>query len=342
MGNQYWFGRFAASLRGRARPAWLSAIGTIAWAAGASQAGAVPVYAFAADRVEIVVSGATVTPLFTDTRDSAHLVQAAIDYGNTQNDNALDALQAASGAAKPPPQNSFQPVGANAGLARSDVLVTPFGAIDKQTAVGRNVAETYMANVGSGAGSGENEIDFRVTQTSPAAIRFTLFATPGIAVETTTPGDSSAARVSASLEVFDPTGAKKALWLPCGSTGPNKFNNCAAPGNGLTVDAGFAGTVTDLLDPFSLNTAETCNNGNCKKTYQPGAGAAKLGAFLLAANVGRGSNILVSLDVFEADLVSGTELVAIDEPNSLLVLALGLIGVGFAARRKRARSSGKV
>jgi hypothetical protein len=99
MRNQY----FAASFRGRARPAWLSAIGTIAWAAGASQAGAVPVYAFAADRVEIVVSGATVTPLFTDTRDSAHLVQAAIGYGNTQNGNALDALQAASGPAKPPP-----------------------------------------------------------------------------------------------------------------------------------------------------------------------------------------------------------------------------------------------
>jgi hypothetical protein len=220
------------------------------------------------------------------------------------------------------------------------VLVTPFGAIDKQTAVGRNVAETYLANVGSGAGSGEDEIDFRVTQTSPAAIRFTLFATPSIAVETTAAGDSSAARISASLEVFDPTGTKKALWLPCGSAGPN--NNCAAPGNGLTVAAGFAGTVTELLDPFSLNTAETCANADCKKTYQPGAGAGKLGAFLLTANVGQGSNVFVSLDMLEADLVSGTQLVAVDEPDCLFLLALGLIGIGFAAQRKPARSSCKV
>jgi hypothetical protein len=302
------------------------------------RAGAVPITAFSNDRIELLVSGAVVTPLFTSTTDSAHLVQGGVDFGNSQNSAPLDALQAASGPAKPPPQNTFTPIGANAGLARSDVLITPFGAIDKQNAVGRNVAETYLAKPGSGAGSAEDKIDFRVTQNTTTAIRFLLLATPGILVQTTAAGDSSTARIAASLEIFDPTGAKKALWLPCGSTGPAATNNCAVPGNGMTIDAGFAGTLSALLDPFSLNMSETCVNANCKMVYQPGAGPANMGAFLLTANVGMGSNVFVEFDMFEADLVSGTQqMAAVGEPGSLWLLACGLFGLAMIVRRKPSR-----
>jgi hypothetical protein len=87
-----------------------------------------------------------------------------------------------------------------------------------------------------------------------------------------------------------------------------------------------------LLDPFSLNMSETCVNANCKMVYQPGAGPANMGAFLLTANVGMGSNVFVEFDMFEADLVSGTQQVG--EPGTLWLLSCGLVGLAMIVRRK--------
>jgi len=199
----------------------------------------------------------------------------------------------------------------------------------------KNVAETNLTFTGAGAGSAENDVDFRVVQTGAAPITFSLDALPGIDVSTTAAGDSSRARVAASLEVFDPTGAQKALWLPCGATGAAANNNCDQAGNGLTVDPAFAGNVTVVSDPFSLNIDETCEGAGCSASYAPG-----LDTFTLTVNVGAGSNIFVEFNVFEADLVSGTQVAPqqlinifddeVDEPPGLIPLAFGLAGLSMA------------
>jgi hypothetical protein len=316
--------------------ALLTSAGTI------QNAAALPVYAFATDSATLTVSGATVVPLFTSARDTLGFVVGA-GRGFDENTDPLDPPELAAGPAAPPPQNQFGPSTPNIGSTRSDALILPFGRFSANSVTAKNVAETNLTFIGAAADSAENEVDFRVVQTGAAPITFTLDALPGLEVSTTAAGDSSMARIELALEVFDPTGAKKALWLPCGSTGAAVNNNCNQLGNGLTVDAGFAGNVAVTSDPFSLNMAESCAGAGCSDSYSPG-----LDTFALTVNVGAGSNIFVDLDTFEADLASGDQMAPqllvsifddepIDEPSGLIPLASALAGLSMAMiRRHRA------
>jgi hypothetical protein len=187
----------------------LTSAGTI------QNAAALPVYAFATDRLTLTVSGATVVPLFTSSRDTIGFAVGAVpDFA--ENTDPLDPPELAAGPAAPPPQNDFLPSTPNIGSTRSDALILPFSG---NAVTAKGVAETNLTAAGSAADSAENKVDFRVVQTGAAPITFTLDVIPGLEVSTTAAGDSSMARIETALEVFDPTGAKKALWLPCGSTG---------------------------------------------------------------------------------------------------------------------------
>lgn len=301
---------------------------------------ALPAYAFATDSATLGVSGATVVPLFTSARDTlGFVVGAGSDFD--ENTDPRDPPQLAAGPAVPPAENQFGPSTPNIGSTRSDALILPFGRFSANAVTAKNVAETNLTAAGAAANSAENEVNFRVVQTGAAPITFTLDAIPGLEVSTTAAGDTSRARLALALEVFDPSGAKKALWLPCGSTGKAANNNCNQLGNGLNVDAGFAGNVAVTSDPFSLNMAESCAGAGCFDSYSPG-----LDTFSLTVNVGAGSNIFVDLDTFEADLASGNRIVPpllvsifddepIDEPSGLIPLAFGLAGLSMVMVQRR-------
>lgn len=322
----------------KCRFTFVGALALLTTAGFVPNAAAVPVYGFALDyKTTLTVAGATVVPLSTSTRDYAGLVQGA-GSGFVDHTAPLDAMQAEVGPADPPPENDFAPSVPNIGLGRSDVLIAPFGQTSRNSVLASSVAETNLTFTGAGASSAEDVIDFRVVQTGATPISFSLEARPSIDVSTTAAGDSSLARVEVALAVFDPTGAQKALWLPCGATGAAANNNCNQAGNGLTIAPAFAGTVTAVTDPFSLNTKESCTGPNCAASYAPG-----LGTFVLTANVGAGSNIFVELDVFAADLVSGEDVIPpqfvnvfddVDEPSGLIPLAFGLAGLGMVVFRR--------
>ena len=329
------------SIRLKGRVGSVVALATLASTGSMQNAAALPVYAFATERVTLSVSGATVVPLFTSSRDTLGFAVGA-GNGFDENTDPLDPPELAAGPAAPPPQNDFFPSTPNIGSTRSDALIVPFSG---NSVTAKGVAETNLTFIGAAADSAENKVDFRVVQTGAAPITFTLDAIPGLDVSSTAAGDSTMARIEGALEVFDPTGAKKALWLPCGSTGVAASNNCNQPGNGLTVDPGFAGNLAVTSDPFTLNMLQSCAGAGCSDSYSPGADT-----FGLTANVGAGSNIFVELDTFVADLASGDQMVPpllisifddepIDEPSGLVLFGFALSGLSMAMIRRR-RSGG--
>jgi hypothetical protein len=312
-------------------------------------ANAVPVWGYASDITSVFITGATIKSVSTESLDSAHLVQGGMDFKSVSNDNATDAAQAASGPAKPPRENTFEPVGANAGLARGDSRLADFGRrLFPTSAITWNLAEVYLAAAGSGSATGTDILNFQLTQTA-AAITVSIVSNPLMAVETTAAGDVSRAILDYAVTVFDGTNANKkmAIWNPCGMTAPMGavgLNTCGRPGAGLTKDAGFTGTVTVLQDPYTLNNQLDCADAGCVKTYVPkGAGVIPTGQSKISINVGIGKTIDADINAFESVLVSGTQLAApqplpqlVAEPASLAVSTVGLValcGVVSCSRR---------
>jgi len=294
---------------------------------GTGRALAVPVIAVSANpylKLQVLGLGVTVAPNKTNTTDAAHLVQEKdgkpVDYGSVSNDDATDAKQAASGPGKPPAENTFgRAIFSGPGLARSDVKVYPFDRL-LRSRTGANVAEVYLAAPGTGSGSAEDTMDFSVTQSGAAPIdfRFESLAFDVNAI-TTSVGDIARAQLAASLQVTDPSGKKKALWLPGGSTGQAADNNCAIAGNGLTVDPGFAGTVRIINDPGTLNKTVTCADAGCDRVYH---------SFFplyydLSVNVGMGNTVSAEVNMYEAVFVSGVAAAKISEPSSFIPLLAG-------------------
>jgi hypothetical protein len=263
-------------------------------------------YAYSLDQV----SGLSFSNSTAQLQQSLLDNQASVEgFGRDEHINPVDPLQAKSGPGSFPDENYFQSWGKTHGqYARADSLLKNF---DIGNITGYNVAEVFSQS--EAYADARVYLDFALTVKDLAQpITMSMSAFPIMLASTDLGYESSQAQLAFTITLRDPhTDRILFQWTPNGTKKDFVLNQ---------------GTVTDVVDPFSLNTSISCS-GECRKSYQ----FVERNQFSIRYRnpAVKTYDVTVSWDEF-AKAES-------PEPSSLLLLASGMVGLMRSLGRQRSR-----
>lgn len=189
-------------------------------------------------------------------------------------------------------------------IAESNVVYSGFGDAD-----GRNISSTTVSLgilVGSDCATHDCRISFSFEADPYIRAALDALAKPGSVARGTLAMSVTLTKVGAVIPTF--------MWAP----------------NGVLADGILGGT--EFADAESLNlTREVLNGGDPDAIHSGPYGSDVFGSFLAVTNPLTTGNYTLSLSMIEK-----TDVKRVPEPATLAMLGLGLAGLGFARRSKKA------
>jgi hypothetical protein len=218
--------------------------------------------------------------------------------------------QAKSGPGPFPAEDSFFPQGEVGEYARADTASGGYG-VGSFTEYG--VAEAYRTSNGSADGFAYHSFTFQIEQTTIDPVTFTFEAAPYMYVARDPDDNYAYADLTFTLKLQDDISS------------PAPFLTWSPTGNPVTSVTVTSGSVSDVNEPFSLNTS-IVPDATGTKTYAPAAGD----PFTLSyqGQMGQTYVAIVQFSEYASVLV-------VPEPSTAVLGIVGFLMGVVAVRRRR-------